>query len=85
MNGIVYILQSLIDERTYVGSTDNLRRRLDQHNSRQVKSTKHRASFKVIFIEKFSTISEARKRERWWKSGAGRIKLKALIDHQRIV
>ena len=76
MNGIVYILQSLSDGRTYVGSTNNLSRRLKQHNSGQVKSTKHRLPLKILFIEKFQTLSEARKRENWWKSGAGRNKLK---------
>lgn len=64
------------DGRTYVGSTNNLRRRLKQHNSCKVKSTKHRIPFKVLFTEEFETLMEARKREVWWKSGAGRRKLK---------
>ena len=72
----MYVLQSLTDNRTYVGSTDNFERRFKQHNCGQVKSTKHRIPFKVLFIEEFSTLSEARKRENWWKSGAGRNKLK---------
>ena len=76
MTTSVYILQSMKDGRTYVGSTNNLRRRLKQHNSCKVKSTKHRIPFKVLFTEEFETLMEARKREVWWKSGAGRRKLK---------
>lgn len=75
-NGLVYALQSLVDRKTYVGSTDNFERRLKRHNSGQVKSTKHRIPLKVLFTEEFSTLYEARKRELWWKSGAGRKKLK---------
>lgn len=74
--GIVYILLSLKDHRTYTGSTDNIERRLTQHNSGQVKSTKDRLPLKLLFTESFETIKEARKREQWWKSGAGRRKLK---------
>lgn len=76
MSGTTYVPQSLLDGRTYVGSTDDFSRRFKQHNSGQVKSTKHRIPFKTLFIEEFATLSEARKREAWWKSGAGRIKLK---------
>ena len=80
MSGITYVLQSLSDGRTYVGSTDNFVRRLKQHHSGQVKSTKHRIPFKVLFVEEFKTLSEARKREFWWKSGVGRRKLKEYFD-----
>jgi len=76
MGGITYILQSIKDCRTCVGSTNDFERRFKQHNSGQVKSTKYRIPFKILFIEKFTTLSEARKREVWWKSGAGRRKLK---------
>ena len=72
----VYILQSLKDLRTYVGFTDNFDRRLKQHNSGLVKSTKHRIPFKVLYYEVSTTSKEAKKRELWYKSGAGRRKLK---------
>jgi len=73
---IVYILQSLKDNKTYVGYTDNFERRFKQHNSGQSKSTKHRAPFRLLFIEEFDDRKIAKKRELWWKSGAGRRKLK---------
>jgi len=72
----VYILQSLKDKKTYVGYTNNLNSRLKRHNSGQVKSTKHRKPLETLFTENFETEQGAKKRELWWKSGAGRRKLK---------
>ncbi len=77
----VYILQSLKDHKTYVGFTDNFTRRFMEHNSGKSKSTKHRLPFKLLFKERFKTKSEAKKRELWWKSGAGRIKLRDYFEH----
>lgn len=72
----LYVLLSLKDNRTYVGLSHNFERRLKQHNSGRVKSTKHRVPFKVLFTEDLDTLKEARKRELYYKSGAGRRKLK---------
>lgn len=76
----VYILQSLKDNKTYVGYTNDFERRFKEHNSGQSKSTKHRNPFKLLFKEEFESISEAKKRELWWKSGVGRKKLKEYFD-----
>lgn len=76
MMHFIYILQSLKDKRTYVGYTDNVERRLIQHNSGYVRSTKHRIPFKLLFVEEFKTSKEAKRRELYWKSGVGRRKLK---------
>ncbi|MCL5095389.1 MAG: GIY-YIG nuclease family protein [Patescibacteria group bacterium] len=77
---IVYVLQSLKDNKTYVGYTDNFERRFKQHNSGKSKSTKNRAPFKLLFEEEFENSVEAKKRELWWKSGIGRKKLKEYFD-----
>ena len=76
---IVYILQSAKDKRTYVGYTDNFKKRFNQHNSGQVKSTKFRAPLKLLLKEEFESLTDAKKRELWWKSGAGRRKLRELL------
>jgi len=72
----VYILQSLKDGKTYVGYTYEIEQRLKKHNLGQVRSTKYRRPLKLLFVEKFETEKEAKKRELYWKSGAGRRKLK---------
>ena len=74
-----YILRSNGDSGTYVGYTSNLQRRLMNHNSGQVKSTRHRRPLELILFEEFSTSIEARKRELYWKSGGGRRKLREML------
>jgi putative endonuclease len=80
----VYVLQSLKDGRTYIGSTDNVERRFHEHNSGRAKSTRHRAPFKMLFVEEFETSPLAKKREMWWKSGAGRRKLKEYFQQANL-
>ncbi len=71
----VYVLQSLRDQRTYVGYTDNVERRFHEHNSGRSRATKHRRPFTILFTEEFDTVKAAKQRELWGKSGAGRRKL----------
>lgn len=79
MSPSVYILISEKDGRTYVGYSSNLEERLKQHNSGKVKSTKHRRPLKVLLIESFETALQAKEREQYWKSGAGRSKMKDMF------
>jgi len=83
MNPTVYILQSIKDGKTYIGSTSDFDRRFREHNTGKVKSTKYRMPFKVLFVEKFKTLKETRKREKWWKNGAGRRKMKEFFQNNR--
>ncbi len=76
----VYVLLSEKDFRTYVGSTNNLDRRLQEHELGKVVSTRHRQPTKLIYFEETKDIAEARKLERYYKSGAGRSKLKKMLD-----
>ena len=72
----VYVLQSGIDKKLYVGSTSNLGKRLKYHNQGKVKSTKSRRPLKLIYYEDWITKTEAIKREHFFKSGNGRKWLK---------
>ena len=68
----VYVLRSVRDGRTYTDFTENLKKRLCDHSAGAVNATRHRRPLVVLFTEKFDTIKDAKKRECWWKSGAGR-------------
>ena len=76
----VYIIKSDKDNKLYYGLTKNLKKRLDQHNSGSVKSTKSRMPFKLVYHEEVKALLEARKREKYFKSGFGRkyVKMKLL-------
>jgi len=71
-----YILRSLKDHKRYIGSTDNLIRRVDEHNDGLVKSTKNRRPLVLIHSEEFHSKIEALKQEKFFKSGYGRSFLK---------
>ncbi|MBU6414977.1 GIY-YIG nuclease family protein, partial [Patescibacteria group bacterium] len=63
-----YILQSEKNKSFYIGSSENLHKRLIQHNKGLVKSTKRFIPWVVAYFEQFETLREARKRERQIKS-----------------
>lgn len=60
----VYILKSLKDKMLYTGSTNDLRKRLQQHNKGQVNSTKLRKPFILIYYEAYKDEHDARIREK---------------------
>jgi len=59
----VYVLKSLKDNNCYTGSTNNLRRRLKEHNTGKVFSTKTRLPMVLIYYEAYKSEYDARKRE----------------------
>ncbi len=59
----VYVLKSEKDDKLYFGSTNDLRRRLSDHNSGKVPSTKSRRPFILKYYEAYSAESDARHRE----------------------
>jgi putative endonuclease len=75
----VYILISQKDNNFYIGFTNDLERRIKQHNNGQVASTKPRRPFKLFHLEGFATKEEAVKKEKYYKSGLGREKLKSMM------
>ncbi len=67
----IYILLSIKDKNLYVGFTQNLERRLEEHNNNKNFSTKSRKPFKLIYYEALPTLEEAIVREKFYKSGRG--------------
>jgi len=59
----VYILKSQKDKKLYIGSSNNLDRRIKEHNEGKVFSTKSRIPFELIYYEAYKSESDARKRE----------------------
>lgn len=59
----LYILKSKKDSQLYIGSTNDLRRRLREHNTGKVFSTKLRTPFELIYYEAYKIEKDARKRE----------------------
>ncbi|MBM4339949.1 MAG: GIY-YIG nuclease family protein [Deltaproteobacteria bacterium] len=60
----VYILHSNLTGRRYIGHTNDLNKRLKEHNAGRVKSTKAGLPWRIIACKKYSLRSEARWIER---------------------
>ena len=58
-----YVLKSLKDNDLYWGSTNDLRKRLAEHNKGLVFSTKNRVPFELVYYEAYRAESDARHRE----------------------
>lgn len=59
----VYILKSPKFKRLYLGSTNNLRKRLKEHNQGLSRSTKPYAPWQLVYYEAYFSGGEARQRE----------------------
>ena len=78
MEYYVYSIKSIDSNYIYVGLTNNYVRRINEHNIGKERTTRSYAPFKTILIEKFPSRPEARKREKYLKSGCGKEFLKKL-------
>jgi len=72
----VYVLYSKEDKKLYVGYTDNLKRRIAEHQNGLVPSTKHRRPLELIYYEACLSDVDAVAREKSLKTGFGRHYLK---------
>ena len=75
----VYAILSLKDGRVYVGYSENVNRRLKEHNAGDCRSTKGYRPWKLVFEERVETLGEALKLEKYYKTGSGKEKLKRKI------
>ena len=80
-----YILQSSKDSKYYIGSTDNIDKRIIKHNKGYSRYTKNKGPFNLVYKEDFPTRSEAKKREYHLKSLKSRVAIENLIKEDAIV
>jgi len=76
----LYILLSETKSRTYTGVTESIKKRLKEHNSGRVKSSRPYRPYKILYTQAFPTSIDARQAERFYKSTAGRRRLKQMIS-----
>ena len=73
-----YILRSQKDGSLYKGHTHDLQQRLQQHNSGKSEYTSGKGPWEIIYYEEFNSVDEAIKREKYFKTAAGRRFIKKL-------
>jgi predicted GIY-YIG superfamily endonuclease len=78
----VYTLLSLKSKTIYIGQTNDLRRRINEHNTGiGGEYTKKHRPFKLVHYEAFVSKKDAIKQEGFYKSGYGREVLKEKIEN----
>ncbi len=74
-----YVLRSFKDGKFYIGFSNNLKRRLSEHNKGLVDSTKNRRPLELVYYEACLNEKKAIEREKKLKTGFGRSYLKRRI------
>ena len=77
----VYILRNTFNYKLYKGYTEDLRKRISEHNRNKVRSTKYKGKLILIYYEAFINKSDALREEKFLKTGKGRERLKFLLEN----
>ena len=75
----VYVLKSAADGNFYVGFTNDLKRRVAEHNNGLVHSTAARRPLELVYYEACRNQSDASKREKYLKSAWGKRYIKSRL------
>ena len=80
----VYILYSLKDKLLYIGYTTDLEKRFDAHSKGYSEATAPRRPFILIFSEYYLSKKDAKRREGYFKTTAGKKALKIMLRESLI-
>ena len=79
VHSCVYILKSVKSDRYYIGFSQDLERRLGEHNSGKVRATKYSRPWQLVYSEEHADATSARQREQQLKRMKSRVYLDALM------
>ena len=77
----VYVLKSCLGGNLYTGHTADLRKRLEEHNSGKVASTRGRVPFELVYYEASRNLQDAIRRERYLKTTYGHRYVRNRLKH----
>ena len=79
----VYVIKSQISDKIYIGQTENLEKRLRQHNDKEFGKRSYtklnKGPWTITYKEIYKTRIEALKREKYLKSHHGRDFLRTVM------
>ncbi|MCO6359872.1 GIY-YIG nuclease family protein [Roseivirga pacifica] len=78
-----YVLLSKKDNQLYIGYTTHLENRIKNHNEGRTKSTAPRRPLIIIFAEFYLNKSDAMRREKYFKTTAGKKTIKLMLLETR--
>lgn len=76
-----YILQSIKNNKLYLGYTNNLKISFKSHNSKKNKASKPNAPFELIFYSAFKNKDDAIECEKYFKTTAGWQRIKRMLKN----
>jgi len=74
-----YVLRSLKDGKMYIGFTQDLRKRFQEHQNGKSTATECRRPLELIFYEAYKNKYDALRREKYFKSSKGKTTLKSML------
>lgn len=78
----VYILENQGDKSWYIGYSANLKQRVERHQKGTgARTTKRKKDWQLVYYEAYKSEQDAKGRERFLKSGAGRKYLHKQLVH----
>ncbi len=80
----VYILRSRLTGRYYIGSTNDINRRIIEHNAGKTVSLRGHVPLDIVFRKEYATLLEARRMEMRLKKKKSRVILEAIVRDQEI-
>jgi putative endonuclease len=75
----VYVLYNKLKNFIYVGYSEDLKERVNYHNSGYVKSTKFYKPLELIHYEAYASMKDAKRREIYLKTNRGRTTLMTML------
>lgn len=75
----VYVLSNKEKNFIYIGYSENLRQRVQEHSKGKVKSTKAYPPLTLIFYEAYLSDKDAKRREKYLKTNKGRKTLTTML------
>lgn len=76
----VYILKSEKDNKLYIGYSTDLKKRFSEHQNGNVRSTRPRRPFELVFYEAYKSMKDAKRREMYFKTTKGKTSLKTMLQ-----
>ena len=77
----VYVLLSKRDHQFYIGFTNNVERRLNEHNAGKNVSTAKRRPLELVYYEAHRSKADALRRESYFKTSKGKTTLKVILKN----
>ena len=74
----VYILQSAVDDRIYIGQTSDLKRRVKEHQVGKGYTTRKYGGVRLVFYEAFASKEDSLRREKYFKTTKGKSSLRLI-------